>query len=91
VALPYLGWECGVRDVFSLFWITHRHRRKNYIFLVEAASEIHARLKAAIAKHPGEYVETLKLDPPSARKIPAKMRGRTLTMEEVEKLAKRKS
>ena len=48
-----------------------------------------ARIKATIAKHPGEFVDGYELDHGSARKVPQNMCGRTLTMKEVEQLAKK--
>lgn len=53
-------------------------------FIVEAHYHMAARLKAALANHPGEYLhdESGEIAPAQARKVPKSMRGRTLTRAE---------
>ena len=49
------------------------------MFIVEAAHLMMARMKAGMAGQQGAFQEGHKLDAKTARKIPAKMIGRTLS------------
>jgi hypothetical protein len=66
-----------------LFWIVHAIDGQRRVFLQEADAGIFARLKASIAGHPGKFAEMHQLDEKTAKKVPKKLIGRTLTQEEV--------
>jgi predicted nucleotidyltransferase len=71
----------------ALFLIVHETREgKRVIFLTLAHYHMAARIKAAIAKHPGKYVEGGEIDAAIARRVPKAMIGRTLTAGEAEQL-----
>jgi hypothetical protein len=59
------------------------------VFVQEAHTQVHARLKASIAGHGGTYVEMHKLDDKMAKKLPKDLVGRVIKQREAMKLLKR--
>jgi hypothetical protein len=59
------------------------------LFIVEAHYLMAAVLKAALANHPGKYVEGGEIPPTAARRVPKGMMGRTLTQAEAKTLLAR--
>jgi hypothetical protein len=62
-----------------MFWLTFETSRGVEVFIVEARHLMMARLKASMAGRLGQFQEGHQLDTKTAKKIPAKMIGRTLT------------
>lgn len=72
-----------------MFWLTFETNGRTEVFIAEAGFLGMARMKAALAGQQGEFDEGHELDPKTAKKIPAKMIGRTLSRDEAERLLKR--
>ena len=68
-----------------LYWLCYRHDDQIAVVIEQAASLVHARMKAAIAGlDEGEFTEGHEL--PSKWKVAKQMIGRRLTQDEAKKL-----
>ena len=72
----------------ALWWLIHKKRGAQYVFVVEAAGLILARMKGKLAGEVGTFVSGHELDEASAKRVPKAMQGRWMTMEELASLAK---
>ena len=72
-----------------MFWLTFDTPRGTEVFIVDAGFVAMARVKAGMAGQTGEFQEGHQLDVKTAKKIPAKMIGRTLSHAEAFELLKR--
>jgi hypothetical protein len=72
----------------ALWWLIHKKRGKQYVFVVEAPGLILARMKGKLAGEIGAYAEGHELDEASAKQVPDEMRGRWMSMEDLAVLAK---
>jgi hypothetical protein len=73
-----------------IFWIVHQADDGARVVRVEQArAAIFARLQALIGKLPGTFVEAHQLDAATAKRIPAKLIGKTLTATEAKALIER--
>ena len=72
-----------------MFWLTYETARGTEVFIADAGFLILAKVKAGMAGQTGEFQEGHQLDINTARKIPAKMLGRTLSHKEAFDLLKR--
>ena len=70
-----LGYACG--------------RQRRHIFITEAAAEIFAKLKARMARLPGEVVEAFAMDKERASKVPERMLGKIRSAHEADELLDR--
>lgn len=69
-----------------MFWLTYDTPRGTEVFIAEAGFLMMAKVKAGMT---GEFQEGHQLDINTAKKIPAKMVGRTLSQREAMSLLKR--
>jgi hypothetical protein len=72
-----------------LFWLTFETTRDTRVFIIEAAYMRMARIKASMAGQDGEFQNGIEIDANTAKKIPQKMIGRSLSREEAERLLSR--
>lgn len=72
-----------------LFWVVNKHDGELRIFLQQSSHVVHARIKANISGHEGEFVEAHELDPKTAKNVPKKMIGRVLSQVEAVGLLKK--
>jgi hypothetical protein len=72
-----------------MFWLTFETSRGIEVYIVEARHLMMARVKAGMAGQKGQFQEGHKIDAKMAKKIPAKMIGRTLSHKEAFALLKR--
>lgn len=72
-----------------MFWLTFKTSRGLEVYIVQASHLLMARMKAGMAGQDGEFQEGHRLDRKTAKKIPAKMIGRTLSQREAVALLKR--
>ena len=72
-----------------LVWIVHEVEDARRVFIQETSALIHARLRASFAGFTGEFVEAHELDATRARKVPARMSGRSLSGPEAAQLLNR--
>ena len=66
-----------------LFWLVNEIDGKRHVFIQEAGVLIFAKLNASFAGFEGEFIEAHQLDATRARRVPKKMIGRVLPVEEV--------
>ena len=64
-----------------MFWLTYKTSRGTEVFIVEAGFLMMARVKAGMVEQEGEFQEGHQLDARTAKKIPAKMIGRRLSIK----------
>lgn len=72
-----------------LFWLTFKASRGIEVRIVETGFLAMARIKAGLAEQQGEFQEGHQFDINTAKKIPAKMLGRTLSHKGAFALLKR--
>ena len=72
-----------------LFWLVHEIDRERRVRIQEGGAMIFARLNAMIDGFGGKYVEAHVLDAKTAKRIPKRMVGRTLTLDEAAALLDR--
>ena len=72
-----------------LYWLTFQIDGKILVLIQPAASLIQARMKAALAKLGGTYVEGHEFDAKTAAKVPKATIGRPLSRSEAAKLLDR--
>jgi len=72
-----------------MFWLTYDTPRGTEVFIAEAAFLMMARIKADMAGQKGDFQEGHQLDAKTAKKLPAKMIGRTLSHKEAFALLRR--
>jgi hypothetical protein len=72
-----------------MFWLTYYTPRGIEVFIAEAGFLMMAKVKAGMAGQTGEFQEGHKIDAKTAKKIPAKMIGRTLSHKEAFALLKK--
>jgi hypothetical protein len=73
----------------ALWWIVHEDDGKPSVFVQEASSLVHARMKANLAGHGGEFSQAHQLDEKTAKKMPKDLVGRVLNQKEAMRLLKR--
>lgn len=66
----------------ALFWLTFNTARGTEVFIIESAHVMMARIKASMAGQKGDFLECHQLDAKTAKKIPKKMIGRSLSRNE---------
>ena len=66
----------------ALFWIVHKFDGQHCVRIQEGGALIFAQLNAMKDGFGGTFVEAHRLDADTAKKIPKRMIGRTLTMDE---------
>jgi hypothetical protein len=71
-----------------MFWLTFETSYGIEVRIIEANHLVLARMKAGMAGQRGMFQEGHQLDAKTAKKIPAKMMGRTLTHKEAFALLK---
>ena len=76
-------------NLMPLFWIVHDIDGARVVRIQEGGALIFARLHAAMDGFGGTYIEAHVLDAKTAKKIPKRMIGRTLTISEVNTLLDR--
>jgi hypothetical protein len=73
-----------------MFWLAFKNSRGAVeVFIVQAHHLMMARMRAGMAGQQGTLQEGHELDRKTARKIPAKMVGRSLSQKEAMALLKR--
>ena len=72
-----------------LWWLVHEIDGARVVRIQEGGALIFARLNAAIDGFGGAFVEAHPLDAKTAKKIPKRMIGRTLTLDEAAALLDR--
>ncbi len=72
-----------------MFWLTFETSGDIQVHIVQANHLMLARIKAGMVGQKGEFQEGHQLDAKTAKRIPAKMIGRTLTHKEAFALLKR--
>lgn len=72
-----------------IFWLTFDTTRGLEVFIVRAGHLTSARMKAGLAGQNGTFQKGHELDTKTAKKIPAKMIGKTLPRKEAEQLLER--
>ena len=73
-----------------LYWLSYRSDEEVTIFLVEAAYELSARVKAGLAgMDHNKFVESHALPEKMAKKVPPSMIGRSLSGKEAAALLKK--
>ena len=73
----------------ALFWIVHQVGGERRVRIQSADAMIFARLRAAIGGFKGTFIEAHPLDAKTAKKIPRKLIGRSLTVTEAAALIQR--
>ena len=68
----------------ALFWIVHKIDGQHCVRIQDGGALIFAQLNAMIDGFGGSFVEAQRLDLDIARKIPKRMIGRTLTMDDAQ-------
>ena len=76
-------------DLMALFWIVHDFGGERRVRIQSADAMIFARLRAAIGGFKGTFVEAHPLDAKTAKRIPKRMIGRALTLDEAAALLDR--
>lgn len=73
-----------------LFVVTHTTPEGAHpLIIIDTVMPIYATLKALQAKHPGKFEGVGLIDPATAKQIPKRMIGRTLTPAEAKELMRR--
>ena len=66
----------------GLFWLVHEIDGARVVRIHEGGAMLFARLNAMIDGFGGKFVEAHPLDAKTAKRIPRKMTGRALTLDE---------
>jgi hypothetical protein len=74
-----------------MFWLTFETAGAIEVLIIEANHLALARIKAGMAGQKGHFMEGHQLDAKTAKKVPAKMIGRTLTQTQAHVRAARSS
>ena len=69
-----------------VFWLVNEIDGKRRVFIQEAGALHFARLRAGIAGFQGRLVEAHALDNKTAKRVPKKLVGRTLTADQAREL-----
>jgi hypothetical protein len=72
-----------------MYWLTFETSGDIQVHIVQANHLLLARMKVGMAGQKGAFQEGHQLDAKTAKKVPAKMIGRTLTHKEAFALLKR--
>lgn len=72
-----------------MWWLTFDTPRGLEVFIVQAGHLTMARMKAGLAGQRGAFQEGHALDAKTAKKVPAKAVGKSLSREEAEHLLRR--
>jgi hypothetical protein len=73
----------------AVFWLVHEIDGERRVRIEESHAMIFARLNAMIDGFGGKYVEAHELDARTAKRIPKRMTGRTLTLADAAALLDR--
>jgi hypothetical protein len=73
----------------GLFWLVFKHGGNISVIIQPADHIVEARMRAMLAKVPGEFQEGHELDDKTAKKVPKGMIGRVLSRKEATALLKK--